>query len=66
VFASVGFRERLGDKIQFTKEESLESTGVISLAASGKYMRARIRIPSAVDWFLAQGIDPIISADGGR
>ena len=66
VFVKIGFRERIGDNIQFTKEEGLESTGQVPLIASGRYLRARIRIPSATNWFLAQGVDPVISADGGR
>ena len=66
VFVKIGFRERIGDNIQFTKEEGLESTGQVPLIASGRYLRARIRIPSATNWFLAQGVDPVIYADGGR
>ena len=66
VFAKIGFRERLGDTIQFTAEEEMESTGEVPVVASGRYLRARLRIPTTVAWNLAQGVDPIVSQDGGR
>lgn len=66
MFAQIGSRERLGDTLTFTGEEAMESTGQIPIVASGRYLRARIRIPSGVSWFLAQGVDPILAADGSR
>jgi hypothetical protein len=66
IFAKIGFRERVGDSISFTTEEAMESTGQIPVVASGRYLRARLRIPSTVGWNLAQGIDPVTSQDGVR
>ncbi len=66
MFAQIGYRERLGDPLVFTNEEAMESTGQIPVSASGRYLRARIRIPSGVSWFLAQGVDPILAQDGVR
>ena len=66
VFVKIGARERLGDTIVFTNEEAMESTGEVPVVASGRYLRARLRIPTNVGWNLAQGIDPVLTQDGIR
>ena len=66
MFASIGSREKLGDNLVFTNEEAMESTGDIPINTSGRYLRARIRIPVGIPWFLAQGVNPILAQDGAR
>ena len=65
-FVAVSAREKLSDKVVFKTEESVNSFGLAPAHASGRYLRARTRIPAAETWFLSQGIDPEIQSDGVR
>lgn len=62
--SAAGYRERQGDSVVYTSEASMQYTGECPLEASGRYVRARVKIPAATSWNKAQGVDFIAADDG--
>lgn len=65
VTVEIAARENVTQSVSFNTAESMEDTGVVPAHASGNLFRARINIP-ATTWTLAQGIETIDVAQGGR
>lgn len=61
---SVASRERKGDGSSFGSESSQQANGDCPLLSSGKFHKARLRIPADSFWTNAQGIDVESQPDG--
>lgn len=64
--ASIASAERRGNTPAFSSETSQEVTGMCPAQSSGRYHRARVRIPSASSWTAAQGVEIESQPDGYR
>lgn len=62
----VGYKERAGDTLAYGSEASQRANGDCPVRVSGRYLRARMRIPASTTWTSAQGIEVEAHDDGGR
>jgi hypothetical protein len=64
---SVGWRNRLSDLVTYSTAVPIGATGRASARVSGRYLRARVTIPSGSTWDHAMGVDFADDdvADGG-
>jgi hypothetical protein len=61
---SLGIRENFQEALTYGTEGVLETTGKVSIEASGRYMRAKARVPAGAQWSRAQGLDADFQDDG--
>lgn len=66
VMVSVARRERQADQPITTSESPINDAGTAPLRGSGRYFRAKVRIPEASSWTHAQGVDYSAIEDGAR
>lgn len=64
VTVSVAVRERAADDEAYTADGVLETHGMASLEASGRYARTKLVIAAAASWSKAQGYDFEAADDG--
>lgn len=57
-------RERFSEAVDLSTYEGIEIDGTVPAHVSGKVLRAKIQIPAAQDWTLAQGFAPIYQGAG--
>lgn len=65
ITVEIAARENVTQSVVFNTAEAMEDTGVVPAHASGNIFRARINVP-ATAWTLAQGVETIDVAQGGR
>lgn len=63
---SLGRREVLSATPSYTAEAALTASGRCPVRSSGRFQRARLRIPAGSTWTHAQGVDFIAVEDGSR
>ena len=63
---SIGRRERVSDALSYATEVGATTSGAHPVRASGRFHRARIRIPANEEWTHAQGVDFMAVEDGAR
>lgn len=61
---AAGYRERLGDTVNYTSEASVEQDGRCSILTSARYHRFRATIAAGASWSHAVGVN-VEGADGG-
>jgi len=63
---AIAARERDGDAIIYAAAESMEDTGSVSAWSAGKYLRARIAVPTGAQWTAFKGIETRTEHGGDR
>jgi hypothetical protein len=66
--AQVGTRETLrqNDPVRFRAETAPNAEQFAPCHASGRYHRARLRVPAGVAWSYASGVEPDVATEGMR
>ena len=59
-------RERLADDSSTSSFNSMVSSGSVPVRASGRYVRANVKIAAGSNWTHAQGVDFVASRAGSR
>jgi hypothetical protein len=59
-------REKLSDTVVESTSGSTNASGINPVRASGRYVRANVKVSAGVGWNDAQGIDIIASQAGSR
>jgi hypothetical protein len=63
---ALGHRNRSAEDIQWSPDVSQNSLGICPQRASGRYFRARIKMPAGQSWTHLQGVDEIEATPAGR
>ncbi len=63
---SLGRREILSANPSYTDEVAMTPSGRCPVRSSGRFQRARLRIPAGAAWTHAQGVDFLAVEDGAR
>jgi hypothetical protein len=63
---AIGTRGRVVDPVQWGPEVTQNDRGLCPQRASGRYFRARIKMPAGQSWGHLQGVDEIDAAPAGR
>jgi hypothetical protein len=58
VFISVAMRDRLNIAATYGEEAGMDDDGAVPVLEEGRYLRARLRIPSGTAWSFVTGIVP--------
>lgn len=62
-----GYRALLRDNVVWTQEAAMSAnTGIVRLRKRARYLTLRCRIPAAIDWTRAQGLDVAVIGSGRR
>jgi hypothetical protein len=59
-------RERLADTTSTSSFNSMVANGSVPVRASGRYVRANVKIAAGSNWNHAQGVDFVASRAGSR